>query len=47
MTSAVSIELIDKDSETVRLPTIDFLDRKSLQMWLEARKLIFKIGERF
>ena len=30
MTSALQIELIDKDSETVRLPTIDFLDRKSL-----------------
>ena len=47
ISSMLQIDITDKDKETVRIPTIDFLDTKSLQTWLEARKLIFKIGERF
>ena len=47
ISSMLQIDITDKDKETVRVPTIDFFDKKSLQTWLEARKLIFKIGERF
>ena len=45
--SMLKIEITDKDEETVRIPTIDFLDQKTLQSWLEGRKLIFRLGERF
>ena len=44
---ALELDFHSKDEVSVRMPTINFLDRESLLSWLEARKLILETGSRF
>ena len=36
-----------KDPVSIKMPIINFLDRKSIISWLEARKMILETGARF
>ena len=47
LSNSIELDLKEKNKTTVRLPTLNFLDRTSLITWLEARNLIDQIGTRF
>jgi hypothetical protein len=47
LSSALEVNFQQKDSLTIRLPTLNFIDPKSMTAWLEARKLVLDIGSRF
>ena len=47
ISGALEINFIDKDSTTIRMPTVNFMDRQSLLTWLEARKVALEVGARF
>ena len=37
----------EKDPVTLKMPIINFLDRKSILTWLEVRKMVLETGARF
>ena len=47
LSNSLELDFHTKNSITVRLPTINFFDTESLLSWLEARKLVLEIGNRF
>ena len=47
LSNCLEIDFHKKDSVSIRLPTINFFDPQSLQSWLEARKIVLDIGQRF
>ena len=47
LSNSLEFDFHKKDSISVRLPTINFLDPRSLLTWLEARKIILEMGIRF
>ena len=47
LSNALIVDFEVKDANHVSYPTINFCDTTSLNTWLEARRLGFKIGERF
>ena len=47
ISSALQLNITDKNSHTIKLPSINFLETESLETWLEARKVVFMLGKRF
>ena len=47
LSNSLEFDFHKKNSITVRLPTINFLDPRSLLTWLEARKVVLELGARF
>ena len=45
--AALELDFYRKDQISVRMPVLNFMDRKSLLTWLETRKLILETGSRF
>ena len=44
LTNSLEIDFFAKNHVSIRLPTVNFLDPKSLQSWLEARKIALDVG---
>merc|ERR1712151_403587 len=47
LSNSLETDFIKKDELTVRFPTINFMDKKSLLSWLEARRIVVEAGQRF
>lgn len=47
LSQALEINFQEKNGENIRLPTLNFIDPKTMTAWLEARKLVLDIGSRF
>jgi hypothetical protein len=47
LSSSLKVNFQEKDAVTLRLPTLNFIDPKTMTAWLEARKLVLDIGSRF
>lgn len=47
LSSCLELDFNIKDRITVRMPTLNFMDTSSMLTWLEARKLVLEIGQRF
>lgn len=47
LSSALEVNFHEKNGITIRLPTLNFIDPKTMTAWLEARKLVLDIGSRF
>ena len=47
LSNSIEIDFLKKNETDVRMPTLNFMDVKSLATWLEARKLILATGSRF
>ena len=47
LSNSLELDFHIKDPITVRLPTINFLDSNSILAWLEARKIVLELGNRF
>lgn len=47
ISGALEINFIDKNPTTIRMPTVNFMDRQSLLTWLEARKVALEVGARY
>jgi hypothetical protein len=47
LSDALCVDFQQKNSINVRLPTINFMDPKSVTTWLEARRLVMDVGSRF
>ena len=47
MSNSLELDFKLKNKVTVRLPTLNFVDRQSLVTWLEARRLVLDTGKRF
>ena len=45
--AALELDFYRKDYISIRMPVLNFMDRKSLLTWLETRKLIMETGSRF
>lgn len=47
LSNSIELDFERKDRTTVRFPTLNFIDRRSLLTWLQARKIILDTGRRF
>ena len=47
VSNSIELDFLKKDKTEVRMPTLNFMDKKSLMTWLEARKLVLTTGSRF
>lgn len=47
LSSALEIDFHTKNKTSIRMPSLNFMDTKSLLTWLEARKLVLETGNRF
>lgn len=47
LSSALEVNFQLKSGNEVRLPTLNFVDPKTMTAWMEARKMILNIGARF
>jgi len=47
LSEALEINFQSKNGENIRLPSINFIDPKSMTAWMEARKLVLDTGSRF
>ena len=47
LSQSLEFDFHQKDSISIRLPVINFLESKSLLTWLAARKIILDMGYRF
>ena len=43
----MELDFHTKGKTAIRMPTLNFMDTRSMQTWLETRKLVRDIGERF
>ena len=44
---SLELDFVTKDTVSIRLPTLNFLDKQSLLTWLKARKLVIETGIRY
>ena len=47
LSSSLEINFQLKNGNDVRLPTLNFIDPKTMTAWMEARKMVLNIGARF
>ena len=47
LSSCLELNFHTKDRTTVRMPTLNFMDTSSMMTWLEARKIVLEMGQRF
>ena len=47
LSDALEINFQAKNGENIRLPSINFIDPKSMTAWMEARRLVLDTGSRF
>ena len=47
ISNSIELDFLKKDKTSIRMPTLNFMDKKSLMTWLEARKLVLITGSRF
>jgi len=47
ISNALEINFVEKNSMTIRMPTVNFMDKQSLLTWLEARKVALEVGPRY
>jgi len=47
VSNALEMNLEQKNEDTVRMATLNFMDKQSLLTWLEARKICLETGARF
>lgn len=47
VSGSLELDFHTKDKTGIRFPTLNFMDTQSLLTWLETRKMILEMGERF
>ena len=47
LSESLEINFQSKNGENIRLPSINFIDPKSMTAWMEARKIVLDTGSRF
>jgi len=47
VSGSLELDFHTKDVTGIRFPTLNFMDTQSLLTWLETRKMVLEMGERF
>ena len=47
LSNSLELDFETKDDTTIKFPTINFCDERSLATWIEARRLSFALGARY